>query len=124
MGGPKDSSVTSATAPMAFRSSIDDGPSPPASEYDYSSDEELELAEKEWNESVQQLQLLVSVVLLPMLGKYLGRRFSHFGICSLFSIPFATGPENSHSVCKISEIRTGMVILFWRETVSYWFCCE
>ncbi|KAI0080285.1 hypothetical protein K474DRAFT_1657997 [Panus rudis PR-1116 ss-1] len=44
----------------------------------YDSDEELRLAQQEWEESLEQLQQLVSMVLLPYLGKWLGRRWSHW----------------------------------------------
>lgn len=42
-------------------------------------DEEALLAQQEWEESVEQLQKLLSFVLLPMAGKYLGRTFSYWG---------------------------------------------
>lgn len=42
-------------------------------------DEEALLAQREWEESVEQLQKLVSFVLLPMAGKYFGRTFSYWG---------------------------------------------
>lgn len=45
----------------------------------YDSDEEYELAQKEWEESLNQLQQLVGIVLLPFFGKWLGRRWSHIG---------------------------------------------
>lgn len=45
----------------------------------HDSDEEYELAQKEWEESINQLQQLVGVVLLPFFGKWLGRRWSHIG---------------------------------------------
>jgi len=32
--------------------------------------------QQEWEESLQQLQMLCSIVLLPFLGKWLGRRTS------------------------------------------------
>ena len=48
----------------------------------YDSDEEDRLAEQEWQESLQQLQQLFAIVLLPYLGKFLGRRWSHWGACS------------------------------------------
>lgn len=48
----------------------------------FDEDEDLQLAQKEWEESLQQLQQLVSIVLLPFLGKYLGRRWSHWGACT------------------------------------------
>ena len=38
-----------------------------------------ELAQQEWEESVEQLQKLLSFVLLPMAGKYFGRTFSYWG---------------------------------------------
>lgn len=49
----------------------------------YDSDEEYRLAQEEWEESLQQLKQLVSVVLLPFVGKWMGRRWSHWGASSL-----------------------------------------
>ncbi|KAF8167790.1 hypothetical protein B0H34DRAFT_683049, partial [Crassisporium funariophilum] len=43
----------------------------------YDSDEEYRLAQEEWEESLNQLQQLVAVVLLPFVGKWFGRRCSH-----------------------------------------------
>ncbi|KAI0375304.1 hypothetical protein BV20DRAFT_1117696 [Pilatotrama ljubarskyi] len=48
------------------------------SDASYDSDEDDRLAEQEWQESLQQLQQLVAIVLLPYLGKFLGRRWSHW----------------------------------------------
>lgn len=45
----------------------------------YDEDEDYRLAQQEWEESLQQLQLLVSVVVMPFFGKWLGRRWSHWG---------------------------------------------
>lgn len=42
-------------------------------------DEEALLAQQEWEESIEQLQKLLSFVLLPMTGKYFGRTFSYWG---------------------------------------------
>lgn len=50
-----------------------------ASDDGYDSDEERKIAQQEWEESIRQLNLLVSVVLLPYFGKWLGRRWSHWG---------------------------------------------
>ncbi|KAE9408207.1 hypothetical protein BT96DRAFT_808440 [Gymnopus androsaceus JB14] len=49
-----------------------------SSESSYDSDEEYYLAQKEWEESIQQLEQIVSIVLLPYLGKWLGRRWSYW----------------------------------------------
>jgi len=43
----------------------------------YDSDEEYRLAQQEWEESLHQLQQLVAIVLLPIFGKWMGRRWSH-----------------------------------------------
>ncbi|KAJ7596908.1 hypothetical protein C8J56DRAFT_773510 [Mycena floridula] len=43
-----------------------------------SSEDDYRLAQQEWDENLHQLQQLVSMVLFPMLGKYLGRRWSHW----------------------------------------------
>lgn len=45
----------------------------------YDSDEEYRLAQKEWEESLQQLQQLFSIVLLPFLGRWVGRKWSYWG---------------------------------------------
>ncbi|KAH0559473.1 hypothetical protein GP486_004008 [Trichoglossum hirsutum] len=36
-------------------------------------------AEREWRESLQQLELLLSMVIVPYLGKYVGRRCAYWG---------------------------------------------
>ncbi|QRV76518.1 hypothetical protein RhiJN_19376 [Ceratobasidium sp. AG-Ba] len=56
-------------------SSVDDLRS--ESSYD-SEEEEQRLAQQEWDESMQQLQLLLTVVVMPFFGKWLGRRWSHW----------------------------------------------
>jgi hypothetical protein len=45
----------------------------------YDSDEEYRLAQKEWEESLEQLQQLVSIVLLPFFGRWVGRKWSYWG---------------------------------------------
>ena len=47
----------------------------PSDEYDESD------ADREWRESLQQLELLLTMVLVPYLGKYFGRRFAYFSEC-------------------------------------------
>lgn len=36
-------------------------------------------AEREWQESLQQLELLLSMVIVPYVGKYFGRKFAYWG---------------------------------------------
>jgi len=44
-----------------------------------SEEEEISDAEREWNESLQQLELLLTMVLVPYLGKYFGRKCAYWG---------------------------------------------
>ena len=44
-----------------------------------SDDEADSDAEREWKESMQQLELLLSLVIVPYLGKYFGRKFAFWG---------------------------------------------
>jgi len=43
------------------------------------SDGEESDADKEWKESLQQLELLLSMVIVPYMGKYFGRKFAYWG---------------------------------------------
>jgi hypothetical protein len=36
-------------------------------------------AEREWRESLHQLELMLTMVLVPYLGKYFGRKFAYWG---------------------------------------------
>ena len=50
-----------------------------------SRDEHDSDAEAEWQESLQQLELLLSMVLVPFIGKWLGRRCAFWGNLEFFS---------------------------------------
>jgi hypothetical protein len=49
-----------------------------------SGDEEPSDAEREWRESLQQLELLLTMVVVPYLGKYFGRKAAYWGKLSRF----------------------------------------
>ncbi|KAK0719574.1 hypothetical protein B0H67DRAFT_573470 [Lasiosphaeris hirsuta] len=36
-------------------------------------------AQREWEESLEQLQLLLTMVIMPFAGKFLGRKFAYWG---------------------------------------------
>ena len=38
-------------------------------------------AQKEWEASLQQLELLLTMVVVPYIGKYFGRKFAYWGEC-------------------------------------------
>ena len=42
-------------------------------------DEYLSDADREWRESLQQLELLLTMVMVPYLGKYFGRKAAYWG---------------------------------------------
>lgn len=95
----------------------------------YDSDEEYRLAQEEWEESLEQLKQLVSVVLLPFVGKWMGRRWSHWGLfvssdlffcqltiaCSIRTLSpsrlrkgifsWRTIPTNSMTISNVSWVR-------------------
>jgi len=50
---------------------------------DLASEEESD-AEREWKESLQQLELLLTMVVIPYIGKYFGRKCAYWG--ELFNV--------------------------------------
>ena len=38
-------------------------------------------ADREWRESLQQMELLLTMVLVPYVGKYFGRKCAYWGEC-------------------------------------------
>jgi hypothetical protein len=67
--------------PYSDISSLSDDDRSTTSSYD---EDEYLLAQQEWEESIEQLQQLVGVVLLPFVGKWLGRRCSHLRTLGFF----------------------------------------
>ncbi|KAI9806736.1 MAG: hypothetical protein M1825_006193 [Sarcosagium campestre] len=55
---------------------LDSLPSPSDTDSD---DRDESDAEREWRESLQQLELLLTMVLVPYVGKYFGRKFAYWG---------------------------------------------
>ncbi|KAI0551590.1 hypothetical protein F4679DRAFT_131873 [Xylaria curta] len=60
-------------------SDIDDIDSlPSTSTESFESDEDDYDAQKEWEQSLEQLQLLLTMILVPFAGKYFGRKFAYW----------------------------------------------
>ncbi|KAK3197482.1 hypothetical protein GRF29_216g359817 [Pseudopithomyces chartarum] len=57
---------------------IDSLPSSPTSS-SVDEDEYVSDAEREWRESLQQIELLLTMVLVPYVGKYFGRKCAYWG---------------------------------------------
>jgi hypothetical protein len=49
-------------------------------------DEYISDAEREWRESLQQMELLLTMVLVPYIGKYFGRKCAYWGTSSWMSV--------------------------------------
>lgn len=65
---------------------IDSLPSTSASSTSISpSEDDLNDAEREWRESLQQLELILTMVLIPFVGKYFGRKTAYWGQFSALS---------------------------------------
>lgn len=77
-----DSVSSSALLVDAPTPESDDVDSLPESGETSSTEEEQDLyasdAEREWKESLQQLELLLTMVLIPYFGKYFGRKFAYY----------------------------------------------
>ena len=72
-------SAESFVLPDAPSSEHDDVHSLPSSSTDSSLDSQADRdAQAEWEHSLEQLQLLFSLVIIPFLGKYLGRKFAYW----------------------------------------------
>jgi hypothetical protein len=63
-----------------------------------SEEEEISDAEREWNESLQQLELLLTMVLVPYLGKYFGRKCAFWGWAKFMEWKYPVTIEITDSV--------------------------
>lgn len=80
---------------LAVESELDSLPSSPTSTGSNVSDEDAREsdAEREWHESLQQLELLLTLVLVPYAGKYFGRKCAYWCMSpSLNLFPLFSGP--------------------------------
>ncbi|KAK4164835.1 hypothetical protein QBC43DRAFT_334038 [Cladorrhinum sp. PSN259] len=75
-GSTSESFVISDMAP-SDNDELDSLPSISSSILDPDSDDESD-AQKEWEESLEQLQLLLTMIVLPFAGKYFGRKFAYW----------------------------------------------
>jgi Mitochondrial import 2 len=56
---------------------------PDSDQVTVSEDYEESDAEREWKENLQQLEMMLSMVIVPYMGKYFGRKFAYWGeFCS------------------------------------------
>lgn len=55
-----------------------------SSDLDSQSSESESDAQKEWEASLQQLELVLTMVIVPYAGKYFGRKFAYWSKCRMF----------------------------------------
>jgi hypothetical protein len=55
---------------------------PSTSTESFDSEEDDYDAQKEWEQSLEQLQLLLTMILVPFAGKYFGRKFAYWSMCT------------------------------------------
>lgn len=65
-------------------------------------DDEYRLAQQEWQESVEELQQLALLLLLPWLGKFLGRKTSHWRAFHLMLSGVALTPSQCMLATSVS----------------------
>ena len=74
------------------------------------SDVEESDAEREWTESLEQLELLLTMVIVPYLGKYFGRKCAYWGECC--------EEEGGMTVCALTS--GADAVLEWQAGLSSW----
>ncbi|KAL2003506.1 hypothetical protein VTN02DRAFT_3601 [Thermoascus thermophilus] len=85
MSSPSASAYMVSSTYHSYHSSSDDeiaslpSESTSASDLETLSDDDYSDAEQEWKESIQQLELLLTMVIVPFMGKYLGRKCAYWG---------------------------------------------
>lgn len=55
---------------------------PSTSTESFDSDEDYADAQREWEASIQQLELLLTMIIIPFAGKYFGRKFAYWSTVS------------------------------------------
>lgn len=87
--------------PHASDSDNDDIDSLPSTTTDsFSSEDEDYDAQREWERSLEQLQLLLTMILVPFAGKYFGRKFAYWSTY----VPVLYGPSMSLTTPRLVEI--------------------
>lgn len=84
--------ITPDSPDFDFANGLDSLPSSPTTSSSSSalSDDDLDEsdAEREWKESLKQLELLLTIVIVPYLGKYFGRKCAYWGELHAFVLLF------------------------------------
>lgn len=70
-------------APASDHDEIDSLPSTSTESFESEDDYD---AQREWEQSLEQLQLLLTMILVPFAGKYFGRKFAYWSTVSRYHL--------------------------------------
>lgn len=65
-------------APASDNDDVDSLPSISSGVLDSDDEDDLSDAQREWEASLEQLQMLLTLVIVPFAGKFLGRKFAYW----------------------------------------------
>jgi hypothetical protein len=54
-----------------------------SSESSFDEDEERALIQEEWEESLRQMEVVMSIIIMPFFGKWFGRQWAYWGMSSV-----------------------------------------
>lgn len=60
-------------------------------------------AEREWRESLQQIELMLTIVVVPYIGKYFGRKCAYWGEFCLIGLEI-TGKLANRRWCRLGQV--------------------
>ena len=100
-------------------------PSSSDTDSDFDDDDGASDAEREWKESLQQLQLMLSMVIVPYMGRYFGRKCAYWGESPSYDRPAASTWSPRPSVARTSLARRPWdtpltVVPFWASCKAGW----
>lgn len=101
-----DSFIIHDNSPSTDDDDLDSLPSTISSGTDSTDSQYHSDAQREWEQSLDQLQLLLTMVMIPFVGKYMGRKFAYW---STFSPTATSGTEAFLSIADFGYFRLGEV---------------
>lgn len=63
------------------------------------------MIQEEWEESLRQMEVVLSIIIMPFFGKWYGRRWAYWGECQCpirVPAPSAQCPELHDALCALS----------------------
>jgi hypothetical protein len=83
--------------PYPRQESLSSSSSSASSESSYDEDEERALIQEEWEESLRQMEVVMSIIIMPFFGKWFGRQWAYWGKSSQPSLQLQWGTNSQLS---------------------------